>query len=88
MDVLHIKQLDEFFQILNLFEKDLNLKGLIPHWNNITWRSHQDVYTSREQVSCIYLVCESIDSTYKVQTYTSEVVVQYQSSYMWLGICV
>ena len=36
MDVLHIKQLDELFQILNLFEKDLNLKGLEPHWNNIT----------------------------------------------------
>ena len=32
---VHI-QLDELFQILNLFEKDLNLKGLEPHWNNIT----------------------------------------------------
>ena len=36
MDVLHIKQLDELFQIPNLIEKDLNLKGLEPHWNNIT----------------------------------------------------
>ena len=36
MDVLHIKQLDELFQILNLIEKDLNLKGLEPHWNNTT----------------------------------------------------
>ena len=36
MDVLHIKQFDELFQILNLIEKDLNLKGLEPHWNNIT----------------------------------------------------
>ena len=50
-------ELDELFQILNLIEKDLNLKGLEPHWSNTTWRSHQDVYTSREQVSCIYLVC-------------------------------
>ena len=36
MDVLHIKQLNELFQIPNLIEKDLNLKGLEPHWNNIT----------------------------------------------------
>ena len=36
LDVLHIKQLDELFQIPNLIEKDLNLKGLEPHWNNIT----------------------------------------------------
>ena len=36
MDVLHIKQLNELFQIPNLVEKDLNLKGLEPHWNNIT----------------------------------------------------
>ena len=35
MDVLHIKQLDELFQILNLFRKDSNVKGLTPHWNNI-----------------------------------------------------
>ena len=82
-------ELDELFQILNLIEKDLNLKGLEPYWSNITWRSHQDVYTSREQVSCKFILfVESIDSTYKVQTYTSEVVVQYESSYMCLGICV
>ena len=36
MDVLHIKQLDELFQIPNLIEKDLNLKGLELHWNSIT----------------------------------------------------
>ena len=36
LDVLHIKQLDELFQILNLFGKDSNVKGLTPHWNNIT----------------------------------------------------
>ena len=36
--------------------------------------SHQDVYTSREQVSCIFFVCGGIDSTYKVQTYTSGVM--------------
>ena len=36
MDVLHINQLDELFQILNLFGKDLNLKGLTPHWSNTT----------------------------------------------------
>ena len=41
MDVLHIKQLDELFQIPNLIEKDLNLKGLEPHWNNITVPSTQ-----------------------------------------------
>ena len=29
-------ELDELFQILNLIEKDLNLKGLEPHWNNTT----------------------------------------------------
>ena len=29
-------ELDELFQILNLIEKDLNLKGLEPHWSNIT----------------------------------------------------
>ena len=45
LDVLHIKQLDELFQILNLFEKDLNLKGLKPHWNNIT------ISSSRQGVS-------------------------------------
>ena len=28
-------ELDELFQILNLIEKDLNLKGLEPHWSNI-----------------------------------------------------
>ena len=27
---------DELFQILNLIEKDLNLKGLEPHWSNTT----------------------------------------------------
>ena len=36
MDVLHINQLDELFQILNLFGKDSNLKGLTPHWSNTT----------------------------------------------------
>ena len=36
MDVLHINQLDEFFQILNLFGKDSNMKGLTPHWSNTT----------------------------------------------------
>ena len=40
MDVLHIKQLNELFQILNLIEKDLNLKGLEPHWNNTTLDTH------------------------------------------------
>ena len=29
-------ELDELFQILNLIEKDLNLKGLEPHWSNTT----------------------------------------------------
>ena len=29
-------ELNELFQILNLIEKDLNLKGLEPHWNNRT----------------------------------------------------
>ena len=27
-------ELDELFQILNLIEKNLNLKGLEPHWSN------------------------------------------------------
>ena len=29
-------ELNELFQILNLIEKDLNLKGLEPHWSNTT----------------------------------------------------
>ena len=29
-------ELDELFQILNLIEKDLNLKELEPHWSNTT----------------------------------------------------
>ena len=29
-------ELDELFQILNLIEKDLNLKELEPHWNSTT----------------------------------------------------
>ena len=29
-------EFDELFQILNLIEKDLNLKGLEPHWSNTT----------------------------------------------------
>ena len=39
-------ELDELFQILNLIEKDLNLKGLEPHWSNTTWNeiSSDDVY--------------------------------------------
>ena len=63
-------ELDELFQILN------SVKGFKlnkPHWSNTTWRSHQDVYTSKEQVSCIFFVCGGIDSTHKVQTYNSEV---------------
>ena len=36
LDVLHMKQVDELFQILNLFGKDSNVKGLTAHWNNIT----------------------------------------------------
>ena len=31
-------ELDELFQILNLIEKDLNLKGLEPHWSNTTFK--------------------------------------------------
>ena len=31
-------ELDELFQFLNLIEKDLNLKGLEPHWSNTTLR--------------------------------------------------
>ena len=41
-------------QILNSI-KGFKLKQL--QWSNITWRSHRDVLTSREQVSCIYFVC-------------------------------
>ena len=36
LDVLHINQLDELFQILNLFGKDSNMKGPTPHWSNTT----------------------------------------------------
>ena len=63
-------ELDELFRILNSI-KGFKLRQ--PQWSNTTWRSHQDVYTSREQVSCIFFVCGGIDSTYQVQTYTSEV---------------
>ena len=41
--------------------------------DNEAWRSHRDVYTSREQVSSLFFVCGGIDHTVKVQTYTSEV---------------
>ena len=57
------------FQVLNLIQ----LKDIKTHWSYTTWMSHQDVYTSREQVSWVYFVCGGIDHTYKVQTYTSEV---------------
>ena len=63
-------ELDELFQILNSI-KGFKLRQ--PQWSNTTWRSYQDVYTSREQVSCIFFVHGGIDSTYQVQTYTSEV---------------
>ena len=67
--MFNTSELDELFQIL------ISIKGFKlrqPQWSNTTWRSHRDVLTSREQVSCIYFV-EGIDHTYKVQTYTSEV---------------
>ena len=35
-------ELDELFQILNLIEKDLNLKGLEPHWSNTTVCNHDN----------------------------------------------
>ena len=41
-------ELDELFQILNLIEKDLNLKGLEPHWSNTT-----RPYPMREQKKVI-----------------------------------
>ena len=40
---------------------------------NETWRTHQDVFTSWEQVSYIFFVCGGIDSAVTVQIYTSEV---------------
>ena len=50
LDVLRIKQLDELFQILNLFGKDLNLKGLEPHWDNTTLsigpEAKRDIYNT------------------------------------------
>ena len=58
-------ELDELFQILN------SVKGF--KLNNHIGATQQDVYTSREQVSCTFFVCGGIDSTYKVQTYTSGV---------------
>ena len=38
------------------------------------------MFKSREQVSCIYFVYGGIDSTYKVQTYTSDVTCD---AYSW-----
>ena len=67
------QELDELFCVTSfqykLFQKDLNLVAV----DNETWRSHQDVFTSREQVSCIFFVCGGIDITVTVKTDTSEV---------------
>ena len=47
------------------------------------------MYTSREQVSCIFFVCGGIDSTYQVQTYTSEVTCgTILVVFLCIGICV
>ena len=44
-------ELDELFQILNLIEKDLNLKGLEPHWSNTTQPTPQpDIETHPTEV--------------------------------------
>ena len=61
-------ELDELFQILNLIEKDLNLKGLEPHWSNTTLET-QDVNASYVQVMHDYY-----DECYKMKTknYMSE----------------
>ena len=64
MNVLHIKQLDELFQILNLFEKDLNVKGLIPHWNNTTINALVDAKRASSFNNTIKLVNENVQITH------------------------
>ena len=68
-------ELDELFQILNLIEKDLNLKGLEPHWSNITietndidndfLRDYENMHKSMEdrQINDFYEARRHIQST-------------------------
>ena len=48
-------ELDELFQILNLIEKDLNLKGLEPHWSNTTVFCQYVIKTSMIRYLCVIL---------------------------------
>ena len=66
------------------------IKLIQPQWSNTTWRSHRDVLTSREQVSCIYFVC----GRYRPYLQSTNL---YFRSYLWcnikvvymcIGICV
>ena len=67
-------ELDELFQILN------SIKGFkLDNHNGATQHggpTEMCIHLGSKYVAFILFV-ESIDSTYKVQTYTSEVVVQY-----------
>ena len=65
-------ELDELFQILNLIEKDLNLKELEPHWSNTTLNTRMNspdvllheaashgFYDRINVCLCLYLFTES-----------------------------
>ena len=56
------EQIDLVLTLGNMLKQDkqAKIKGFKlkqPQGSNKTWRSHRDVLTSREQVSCIYFVC-------------------------------